>query len=315
MMAASRATLMYVWFPASRCALFRRPMNLQNLRTIELFSDPTPTKIINQRYLHRMLFILTQTDLNQEEFDRFLNSLLFVCKKLVAVWNHYHRYAEIEDVLVAQANDSVGLAQEQKISYSQDLLLEFDEFLVQVKSSLDYLVKLPVPIVGRCWNLRTFKKDGHGVINALHGSIPDKWKGTMTWLADTVILAHMPWLEATINGRDMVNHCLEGGVQFEAFIVCKVIQDGKERIHTPRFEDGVTIRTMMDITWKNLFSLVEDFTGSFLGLRLKEGYVLSRGEMNDHTSLESPWNAMKQMDYERLKFRDAFLKSIDKKPR
>jgi hypothetical protein len=289
-------------------------MNLQNLKTIELFSDPTPTKIINRRYLHSMLFILAQTDLNQEEFDRFLNTLLFVCKKLVAVWNHYHRYAELEDVLVKQANDSVGLAQEQNISYSQDLFLEFDEFLVQVKSSLDYLVKLPMPVVGSCWNLRTFTKKGQAVINALH-SIPNEWKGKMTWLADTVIPAHMAWLEATIKGRDMVNHCLEGGFQFEAFIVCKVIQDDKEYIHTPRFEDGMTIRTMMDITWKNLFSLVEDFTGSFLGLRLKEGYILSRGQMNDHTSLESPWSAMKQMDYDLLKFRDAFLKGIGKKPR
>ena len=79
-------------------------MNLQSLKTIELFTDPTPTKIINQRYLHRMLFILAQTDLNQEEFDKFLNSLLFVCKKLVAVWNHYHRYAELEDVLASSAS-------------------------------------------------------------------------------------------------------------------------------------------------------------------------------------------------------------------
>ena len=32
---------------------------------------------------------------------------------------------------------------------SEDLFMEFDGFLVQVKSTLDYLVKIPIPIFGK----------------------------------------------------------------------------------------------------------------------------------------------------------------------
>jgi len=50
----------------------------------------------------------------------------------------------------------------QHIIYSQDLFLEVDEFVVQVTSTLDYLAKLPLAIIGKNnWPyLRTFGSKG-----------------------------------------------------------------------------------------------------------------------------------------------------------
>ncbi len=279
------------------------------LRTIELFRDPTPNGIINQRYLSRMTQLATLTDLQHEELEQLLNLLLLVSKKLVAVWNHSHRYIEIEDSLMEQAEASVPLDQQLKISYSQDLFLEFDEFLVQVKSTLDYLVRIPVPVIGRRWNLQTFGEKGGAVVKALRNNIPDQWKEKGAWMIETVINPHRPWLEASIYARDMINHCKDGGFRFEAFIVGKFIKDGEEYIHVPQMEDGMTIRTIIEITWLNLLSLVEDFTASFLGFRIRHEFVIFHGK-SEPDSVSSPWNAMTRENFELMRQRDPSIRKV-----
>ena len=69
----------------------------------------------------------------------------------MAIWIHFDRFAkEVErlktefPIYDAQKTDNLA------IHYSQELYLEFDEYLVQYKSSLDYLAKLPATLLG--WN-------------------------------------------------------------------------------------------------------------------------------------------------------------------
>jgi hypothetical protein len=261
---------------------------------IELFNDPTPNGLINLRYLNRMMALATLTDLSSEELQQFKNIILLISKKLAAVGRHFNTYTEVQRRLVEEAKKSSPVGEQSVVSYSQDLFLEFDEFLVQVKSALDYLVRVPLPIIGGAWTIGLFGKRGKTVIAAL---------------ADSLISGHLGWLEATIQARDMMNHCLDGGFQFESFIVCKVSNNGDEYIHVPQLTDDMTIHNIIEITWINLLSLVEDFTAGFLAFRMKQEFVLSRNIPQPY-SPESPWNAMRRSDFEKVKANNPDIRKI-----
>jgi hypothetical protein len=171
------------------------------------------------------------------------------------------------------------------------------------------LMQIPQPIIGRRWGLRTFHKRGKAVIDALHNNLPDEWKEKATWLADKIIAPHLPWLEASIQGRDMMNHCLDGGFKFEAFIVCKTGKGEAEYIHIPQLEDNMTVHNLMEITWINLISLVEDFTAGCLAFRLKTDFVLMRNLPTPY-SAESPWNAVHRKNFDQWKSNNPAVKKI-----
>jgi len=276
---------------------------------IELFNDPTPNGLINLRYLNRMMALATLTDLSSEELQQFKNIILLISKKLAAVWKHFNTYTEVQRRLVEEAKKSNPVGEQSVVSYSQDLFLEFDEFLVQVKSALDYLVRVPLPIIGGVWTIRLFGKRGKTVIAALRNNMSDDWKEKANWLADSLISGHLGWLEATIRARDMMNHCLDGGFQFESFIVCKVGNDSDEYIHVPQLTDDLTIHNIIEITWINLLSLVEDFTVGFLAFRMKPEFVLSRNIPQPY-SPESPWNVMRRSDFEKVKANNPDIRKI-----
>lgn len=180
---------------------------------LNLFNDATPTGIINQRLVTHVVRLYAYTDLTEEEKKDLSDLLYFVGMKLVAVWRHLNNYKSIEDRLIKQAQRSTSIEKQaiKHIRYEQDLFLELDEFLVQLKSSLDYLVRIPRAIVGRnVWSLSMFHKKGAAVVNALKGSLPDKYKEKAKIIEDNVV-QHLPWLADTINARDMINHYLHGG--------------------------------------------------------------------------------------------------------
>ena len=109
------------------------------IRYINLFNDPTPNGYINLRYVRHMMEVAhNSTDFTDDEFNNFLRELLLIAKKLVAVWKHKQKYIEIENSLIEieRKNEPVEKLDFQHISYSQDLALEVDEFLVQIKSTL-----------------------------------------------------------------------------------------------------------------------------------------------------------------------------------
>lgn len=146
---------------------------------LNLFNDPTPTGIINQRLVTHVVRLYAYTDLTEEEKKDLSDLLYFVGMKLVAVWRHLNNYTSIENRLIKEAQGSTSIEKQaiKHIRYEQDLFLELDEFLVQLKSSLDYLVRIPRAVVGRnVWSLSMFHKKGAAVVNALKGSLPDKYK-------------------------------------------------------------------------------------------------------------------------------------------
>jgi hypothetical protein len=262
-------------------------------RTIDLFKDPTPDGLINQRYLMTMMRLVELTDLNSEEKQKFMNVLLLVSKKLVATWKHFHAYATLEDELIkeAEAGEAIEHQSVQRVTYSQDLYLEMDEFLYQVKSTLDYMVKLPVPLVGRGWNISTFGEKGGAVRKALRRNLPKKFASSAKMIEEQALDMHREWLESIIEARDRLAHFLEGGASFEAMLVIKMMKDGKAVVHVPLWDKETTMRRVMESTFHNLLKLVEDFTAGFLTLRLRDGINLVHIPV-EIFSVESPWKAL-----------------------
>lgn len=242
-----------------------------------LFQDPTPDGYINLRYvLHMMSIGQNYTDFTDAEFDEFVKHLLLVAKKMVATWRHLARYEEVETALieVEKTNPPLEKLDLQHISYSQDLFLELDEFLVQLKSTLDYLAKLPLAIVGKGnWPyLHTFGNKGGTVLKALRNNVPKKWVNQAKVIEEMVFPKYQPWLDMVIASRDRTNHFKDGGVEAEVFLVAKTTVNGEERIVVPMWFDNLTVREYIGHAWHNLMGFVEQFTIAFLAMRFKEGY-------------------------------------------
>src|SRR5947209_1411862 len=115
-------------------------------RRFILFKDPS-NGMIDQRVVTRMMEIAHQftegdlTELDKDQLRLFDDILLRVGWKLVATWTHLDRYRTTEDRLITAAKQAgpINNQEVQQLEYSQDLFLEIDEFLVQLKSTLDHL--------------------------------------------------------------------------------------------------------------------------------------------------------------------------------
>jgi hypothetical protein len=252
-----------------------------------LFEDPTPGGLINQRLLRHSIALLDYSTLDEKEREQFFRIMLLVSKKLVAVWTHKSRFISIEATVVEKVREKMANQKILEIEVSQELFLEFDGFLVQMKSALDYLVHVPVPVFGRkSWSLRTFGNKGDDVLKVLRRNLSKDRQHMVSGMKTIVFDAHRDWLQSTINARDRINHYLDGGVSFEQFAVFKDPETGE--LHTPMWSADQSISAFLDVIWINLFSFVEDFVTMILYFRVKPGLAFFHGHVSA-TSAESPW--------------------------
>lgn len=264
-------------------------------RLERLFEDPTGKGWINNRIGNTMSFAAYDaTDLNNQEMTEFSQILLLCLKKLAGVWNHFDRYCRLEDNLIEREKnkeiDNINISD--KI-FSDDLFLEFDEFLVQIKSSLDYLVKIPKPIVGKNhWNLRTFGDKGEKVSKELR-NLTKEFKELAEIIIEKVINKNQPWLNHVIEARDKLNHYFEGCISFERFSVYK--PNESEVVYVPAWSRKQSIRDFMKIVWWHLIFFVEDFIAFFLTFRMYPYYSFSRVSAKIETD-ESPWKLKKDIN-------------------
>lgn len=271
------------------------------LRAIEIINDPSPNGIINQRIFKHFLGLTSYTDLTKSEIQLFMHLLLLQSKKLISVWIHLDRYITIEKGLInkfLESNKSTNDLLNQ-FELSQDLFIEFDEFLVQIKSSLDYLVKIPIPILGReKWNLTTFGKKGEVVINALR-NVPETYEKKANNIIKRVFEKNKLWLQDTIDARDKINHYLEGCIPFQNFSVFCDTNGSISKIHVPIWVEKQTIKEFMEIVWENLFKFMEDFIAMFLFLRAKPNISFFHG-LAEIDSPQSPWLFIPKEEMEKV---------------
>lgn len=239
-----------------------------------VFVDPTPNAIINRRFMLGITQLVQHTDLTKDEQETLLRLLIFISVKLASVWKHKEPYGATEDTLVAAAKAAASPQPPIEVEYrvSQELFLELDEFLVQVKSCLDHLVKVPLPILGK-WSLRTFGDKGDAVAKVLQNNMPRRFKNASAGFTQLLVRDHQPWLEVTVALRDRINHFLEGGVRIEQFSIYVTRNGEALEAHTPMWSKGQTVRQALEVIWTNLFRYVEQFVGTFLSLRQHTGLL------------------------------------------
>lgn len=255
----------------------------------KMFDDPTPNGLINLRYVHHFFGMLDSTTLNEEEREQFFRILLLTAKKLVSVWKHAREYERLEDSLLKEVTERTTDPASSVITIetSQDLFLEFDEFLVQLKSCLDYLVKIPIPIFGRkTWNLRTFANKGENVMKVLRRNVGQAHKAQVDGIQKVLFDQSKAWLQATIDARDKINHYVDGGISFEHFSIYRHPETGT--IHKPMWSDDQSVRQFIDVSWNNLFRFGEDFTALMLYFRHKPELTYFHGPAT-MDSVTSPW--------------------------
>src|SRR5262249_46364507 len=121
--------------------------------------------IHRQRFVRQQLLLARATDFTDREANLFLRILVLVAKKLAFVWKHKSAFQALEEKLVADLTARGGKGEiPDGQDASEDLFMEFDGFLVQVKSTLDYLVKIPISIFGKNkWPPVTFGENGERV--------------------------------------------------------------------------------------------------------------------------------------------------------
>lgn len=243
------------------------------VRNVTIFRDPTPDGFINQRYIFTMAKIAKEsTDFSLEEFDKFMGELALIAWKMAATWKHLNSYIIAEEALIEaeKPKPPIESLEYQKLEYSLDLYFELDGFLVQMKSTLDYLAKLPRSIVGNSWPPIHFGDKGKRVLDALKNNFPAKYANTVP-LIEMCITEHKAWLQMAIEARDMINHYIQGGLDIKSTIVAKTTINGEEGIIVPMWADDLTLRAYLEIVWNNLVLLVEQFTIGFLSARFKPG--------------------------------------------
>jgi hypothetical protein len=260
----------------------------------KIFDDPTPGGIIVGRVMLLTARLLDIVDLTEEEKQTVFNINILVAKKMIAVWKHKEQYRKILNDLIAKEKIKFEKHENTKIEISQDLFLEFDEFLVQLKSCLDYLVHLPSPIFSdKRWNLRTFGDKGRDVIRAFRRNLPKDKQRIVEGLIKYLFERSQEWLTLTIDARDKVNHFLDGGIPFENFSV--LYRGEPSAIRVPMWSPDMSVDSFMEVCWYNLLVFVEDFIASMMYFKLKDGLALRHG-LAIQDSPNSPWQIRTQAD-------------------
>ena len=247
----------------------------QFVHHVNVFKDPTGGGI-NQRLLLGWTSLLQHTDLTEDEKAHLFRICNFIAVKLAAVYGHLRQYTAVEDELIARVRAAPPPTPPvvRVVEVSQELFLELDEFLVQLKSTLDYLVKIPIPILGRAhWNLRRFGNEGEDLRRVLERNTPKEHREWAEGVIAQLIDRHKPWLQTAIGLRDELNHYLDGSIPIERFAVYCETPGDPASIRCPIWAGTTTLRAALETLWRNLFLLVEDFVPFFLDRRRHKGFA------------------------------------------
>lgn len=238
----------------------------------KLFEDLTPNRIILNRILLNSLEIARHDDLSDQDGSELIDLIILLSRKLLSVWRHLQAYQAEEKAVTLRCADWPETGRE----HSQELYEEFDVFSVQVKSTLDHLVQIMRPILGRNkWAIYSFSGKGETVLNSLKRNTGKHHAGHVRMMEHQLFGDNQGWLALIIDARDRVNHGMAGGMKIQRFAVYR---DKTGSVHLPMWNDKQSLSDGMAMAWGNLFRYVEDFLALGINFRLREECALVRLE-------------------------------------
>jgi hypothetical protein len=240
----------------------------------KLFEDKTTNAIILNRILLNSLNVAAYDDLADADGRDLIDLIVLLSRKLLSVWTHLQAYQAHETALAEQAASWPTTKRE----HSQELYEEFDVFSVQIKSTLDHLVQIMRPILGRNkWTMYSFAEKGERVLASLQRNTSKHHAGHVRMMEHHLFgEKNKGWLAMIIEARDQANHGMAGGMKIERFAVYR---DAGGAVHLPMWNREQRLAAAMVIAWENLFRYVEDFIVLAINFRLKPEFSLVRLEM------------------------------------
>ncbi len=225
--------------------------------------DPTGG-MISTRFVSGLMNLLNECSGSEKQHTEVANLIFTTAVKLICIYEHYRRYCEIEDRLIAVARASPFYFSDttpKHTALSQDLFIEFDGFLVQVKSILDHCVNIlnfgfNIPFSA----LTTFGGKGSKIIRQLENNVATNLRGPANVLIK-LIGDNKPWLELAIEVRDRMNHFKSGGVDLQKFTVYVYAEGNDTKAWTPRLHKDQSIRELMGLLYLQVFEFCEFFMG------------------------------------------------------
>ena len=195
---------------------------------------------------------------------------MLLSRKLLSVWTHLQAYQAHENALGRAGREWPTTKRE----HSQELYEEFDVFSVQIKSTLDHLVQIMRPILGRNkWTMYSFGEKGERVLASLQRNTSKHHAGHVRMMEHQLFNEkNKGWLTLIIEARDQVNHGMAGGMKIERFAVYR---DAAGTVHLPMWNNEQRLAAAMGIVWENLFRYVEDFIVLAINFRLSLSSALS----------------------------------------
>lgn len=198
----------------------------------KLFEDKTPNTIILSRILLNSLHVAAHDDLAEQDGSDLIDLIVLLSRKLLSVWMHLQAYQAQERALA----EAAATWPTTKREHSQELYEEFDVFSVQIKSTLDHLVQVLRPILGRNkWTMSSFGDKGERVLASLQRNTSKYHAGHVRMMEHQLFNeTNKTWLTGIIDARDQVNHGIAGGMKIERFAV---FRDAGGTVHLPMWND------------------------------------------------------------------------------
>ena len=227
---------------------------------------------IQNKILSHILFFGQNTKFHDHK--DILKAFTSLCHKINMVKYHLIRYQKVENMLEQELLKSERFIDHDGVVLVEriELTAEYESFLVQVKSSLDILVKF-LNIIYRNGQKNpmkfqsTFSDKGKGVIKSIEKYLrqnsqdKDKLLELLRYLKNEC--AVMPeegsdeihWLTSIINKRDTIAHFQKP--EYFAFQI--VYLGGKNTITRPQFTKTMSMFESLQIVYDNLLVFVQDF--------------------------------------------------------
>lgn len=203
--------------------------------------------------------------LTTEEFDGFFEAMFSAMHKITATKYHLENYRRIEKEQFREARRAFRRKSVRRRE-AFELIFELEAFLFQVKSSLDMMVKILDPILGKgAVSTQTFGACGDRVVKGL-GQYKRR-KGASSEAVDRLIeicqADKHEWLELVVEVRDRLSHT-EGIRDFEFEPAHDAA--GQVTAKCPQFSFMGTV-PFMELVYTNNLEFQQDFMSLAYGIR------------------------------------------------
>ena len=239
-----------------------------------LFDDPSNDHQINNKFFNGAALIAFKTTLADTDKQQLISLITILCMKLASLWLIKENYKSELSKIKSQLKESPKGGNDNLHSYSihsSGLMGWLDVYLVQIKSILDHLVKIPSPIFGyKQWSLATFGKKGETVKKSFENLPKDYKKKTNNYYE--YIFGSQHWIHDAIDMRDKLNHGIKGGLNLKMFELS--YNQDLDKYQEPMWSQDQTINEALELIFDSMLKTSSIFCGLILSLKLPDDHTV-----------------------------------------